>query len=167
MSRFWVHHLQCPHFPSASHLAKRETKGQERTPFITYPCALLIWGQKMPSWSFEGRRWWCFSDWICILRMRDFFCSNRTLSVSVVWVLFVHDDNQVLAPWPTIWGIYRERERACSYNYIHIYTMQYRRINSLFIWIWHHIFVQISGVHCPWTAYAHFSMALPFCIYKL
>ena len=159
MSRFWVHHLQCPHFPSASlPFGKTWNEGPGENTIHHLPLCPADLGPKDAIVEF-------FGEAMMVLLWLDlhspnawwFFCSNRTLSVSVVWMLFVHDDNQMRAPW-----LNRERERACSYNYIHIYTMQYRRINSLFIWIWHHIFVYITGVHCPWTAYAHFSMALPF-----
>ena len=150
-------------FPICLPTIWQNVKRRARREHHSSPTPVPCWfGAKRCHRGVEGRRWWCFSDWICILRMRDFFCSNRTLSVSVVWVLFVHDDNQVLAPWPTIWGIYRERERELVHTYIHIYTpflsgsdITYLYILVVFtvhgllmpIFQWHFLFVSTNYKH--------------------
>lgn len=157
MSRFWVHHLQRPHFPSASlPSGKTWNEGPGENTIHHLPLCPADLGPKDAIVELRGGDDGASLTGFAFSECVTFFVQIGLLSV----LLFGFCLCMITIKWEPLGLIERERELVHTY-------MQYRRINSLFIWIWHHIFVYISGVHCPWTAYAHFSMALPFCIYKL
>lgn len=91
---------------------KRRARREHHSSPTPVPC---WFGAKRCHRGVEGRRWWCFSDWICILRMRDFFCSNRTLSV----LLFGFCLCMITIKWEPLGLIERESLFVQLYAYLH------------------------------------------------